>query len=480
MHGFRKWGRGGVIGAPANLGVMAAASPIRPPLPSGPWLVVGLARSGVAAAEALLARGERVYGTDSGTPSGAGRLAELGVEVELDGDGIDLLDRVSAVVKSPGVPAEAPVVEAARRQGIPVIGELELGWMLLPNRFVALTGTNGKTTVAEWLGHVWAEAGEPHVVAGNVGTPLASLAGELPAKATVICECSSFQLEDSVAFAPEVAVLLNVTPDHLDRHGTFADYLAAKLRIFANQDPSSTAILDADDPALTGVEIPGEASRSRYGIDACTDERRGADCAVWLAGNEIRDDAGPLLDRAELPLTGEHNVRNAMAVAAAALAAGIDRDAVAAGLRSFGGVPHRLERVAEIGGVLYVNDSKATNVAAAAAALAAFDGGVHAILGGSLKGGDFAALTPLVSAHCRACYLIGEAESRLAIDLEPSGVPLHRCGDLVAAVAAAAAAAREGERVLLAPACASFDAFRDYEQRGERFRELVRALAVGE
>ena len=448
------------------------APPERPPLPPGPYLVVGLARSGVAAAEALHARGERVYGTDSGSPPGGGRLAELGVEVELDGDGTELLDRVSAVIKSPGVPAEAPVIAAARAQGMPVIGELELGWSLLPNRFVALTGTNGKTTVAEWLGHVWSQAGEPYAVAGNVGTPLASLAGELDPDATVICECSSFQLEDSVAFAPEVSLLLNVTPDHLDRHGTFASYLEAKLRIFANQRPGATALVDADDPALAALEIPGGASPARFGIEGC----ESGGCAVWLEGDSLRDAAGPLVEQEELPLSGEHNLRNAMAVAAAALAAGIDREAVASGLRTFGGVPHRLERVAEIGGVCFVNDSKATNVAAAAAALTAFDGGVHAILGGSLKGGDFAALAPLVAERCRACYLIGEAESRLAEDLAPAGVPLQRCGDLAAAVRAAAAAADSGETVLLAPACASFDAFRDYEERGEVFVELVEAL----
>ena len=451
------------------------ASTPRPPLPGGPYLVVGLARSGVAAAEALLSRGERVYGTDSGNPPGGGRLAELGVEVELDGDGTNLLDRVTTLIKSPGVPAQAPVVAAARDRGIPVIGELELGWSLLPNRFVALTGTNGKTTVAEWLGHVWAEAGEPHVVAGNVGTPLASLAGSLDSAATVICECSSFQLEDSVAFAPEVAVLLNVTPDHLDRHGSFAAYRDAKLRIFANQHAGATALVDADDEALRGVDVPGDGDLARFGVAGCA----AGDCAVWLADGQLRDSSGPLVPRDELALAGDHNLRNAMAVAAAALAAGIDREAVAAGLRTFAGVPHRLERIAEIGGVTFVNDSKATNVAAAAAALTAFDGGVHAILGGSLKGGGFTELAPLVAERCRACYLIGEAAEQLAADLAGAGVPLHRSGDLATAVTEAAAAAVPGETVLLAPACASFDAFRDYEERGERFIELVCGLETG-
>ncbi len=213
-------------------------------------------------------------------------------------------------------------------------------------------------------------------VAGNVGTPLASLPGEIDPSATIVCECSSFQLEDSLAFAPEVAVLLNVTPDHLDRHGTLAAYAEAKLRIFSNQTPEDTAIVDADDPVVGEVELPGEAIREPFGIDACADEQR---CAVSFADGEIRDSGGVLVRADELPLAGEHNLRNAMAVAAAALASGADREGVARGLRSFAGVPHRLERVRELDGVVYVHDSKATNVAAAAAALAAFGSGVHAI-----------------------------------------------------------------------------------------------------
>ncbi len=445
----------------------------RPELPPGPYLVVGLARSGLAAAEALIARGARVYGTDAGNPAGAGRLAAAGVELELDGDGITLLDDVRTLVKSPGVPAEAAVVAAARARGLGVIGELELGWRLLPNRFIAVTGTNGKTTVAEWLGHTLRGAGAGVAVAGNVGTPLASLAGSLDPGATVVCECSSFQLEDSVAFAPEVAVLLNVSPDHLDRHRTLDAYAEAKLRVFGNQGPADTAIVDADDAIVGELALPGEAIREPYGIDACADEQR---CAVWSIDGEIRDAGGVLVRVEELALAGEHNVRNAMAVATAALAAGTERAAVAAGLRSFAGVPHRLERVRELDGVRFVNDSKATNVAAAAAALEAFGGGVHAILGGSLKGGGFSGLQAPVAANCRACYLIGEAAGRLREDLAAAGVPLHDSGDLATALAAAAAAAAAGETVLLAPACASFDAFRDYEQRGERFRELVLGL----
>jgi len=444
----------------------------RPPLPDGPFLIVGLARSGVAAAEALLAIGARVYGTDRGTPADAGRLAGSGVELDLDGDGIRLLERVKTVVKSPGVPGDAPVIAAAREAGKEVVGELELGWRLTPNRFVAVTGTNGKTTVTEWLGHVFATAGMPAVVAGNVGTPLASLAGSVDPEATIVCECSSFQLEDSVAFAPEVAVLLNFSPDHIDRHGTLDAYLDAKLRIFAAQPAGADAVFDADEPALHGIDLPGAATRRRYGIGGCAE----GGCALRFEAGAIRDDEGVLIDGADVSLAGEHNLRNAMAVAAAALAAGVPRDAVAAGLAGFAGVPHRLEPVAEIDGVAYVNDSKATNVAAANAALTSFGDGIHAIFGGSLKGERFGALVPAVAGHCAACYLIGEAADHLAADLAPAGVPLRRSGDLATAVADAAAAARPGETVLLAPACASFDAFADYEERGRRFRELVEEL----
>ncbi len=450
---------------------MTAAIP-RPALPGGPFLVVGLARSGIAAAEALLGLGERVYGTDRGNPADASRLAEAGVELDLDGDGLHLLDRVGAVIKSPGVPGEAPVITAARAAGKPVIGELELGWRMAENRFVAVTGTNGKTTVTEWLGHVFAAAAMPAAVAGNVGTPLTALAADLDPGATVVCECSSFQLEDSVAFAPEVAVLLNFSPDHLDRHGSLDAYLDAKLRIFAAQPAAATAIYDADEPALRGTELPGAAARIRYGIEACAD----GDCRLRYADGAIRDDDGVLIERADLALAGEHNLRNAMAVAAAALAAGVPREAVARGLGSFAGVAHRLEPVAEVDGVAYVNDSKATNVAAAQAALASFGDGIHAIFGGSLKGERFGPLVPAVAGHCSACYLIGEAAEQLATDLAPAGVPLRRSGDLASAVAAAAASAGPGETVLLAPACASFDAFRDYEERGRRFRELVEDL----
>jgi UDP-N-acetylmuramoylalanine--D-glutamate ligase len=435
--------------------------------------VVGLARSGQAAARLLAARGETVRAADSGHPDGAAGLAGEGVEVVLDADGLALLDGTGTVVKSPGVPREAPVIASALGRGIDVVGELELAWRAMPNRFVAVTGTNGKTTTVELLGHLYRTAGEAVAVAGNVGTPLSSLVRGVEPDATVVCEASSFQLEDSVAFAPECAVLLNLAPDHLDRHADLEAYLAAKLRIFANQGNDDVAIYNADEPALAGTDLGGCARRVAF----C----RGAapDCEVALAEGAVFHEGEPLIEVGELGLLGEHNVSNAMAAAAAALSMGLDRDAVREGLRSFAGVPHRLEPVAEMDGVRFVNDSKATNVASAAVGLRSFEGGVHAILGGSEKDEPFAPLADPVRETCVACYLIGAAADRLARELAPvagSGIGLHRCRDLEDAVRRAAAAARPGEVVLLSPACASFDAFENFERRGERFREVVEEL----
>jgi UDP-N-acetylmuramoylalanine--D-glutamate ligase len=449
---------------------MVAAKP-RPPLPAGPYLVVGLARSGQASARLLAERGEEVIGVDAGHPDDAEGLARAGVEVNLDGDGVEQLGRVRCLVKSPGVPRDAPVVAAAIERGVPVIGELELAWRLLPHRFIAVTGTNGKTTVAELLGHLWRTAGEEVEVAGNVGTPLSSLVGKVDPEAVIVCECSSFQLEDAEAFAPECAVFLNLAPDHLDRHRTLDDYLAAKLRVFANQNRSDVAIVNADEPALQRLELPGAAER----VSFC----RASGCDVAAIDGVISWHGEPLVDVDQLPGLGEHRIDNAMAAAAAALSSGLDRDRVAEGLRGFEGVPHRLEPVAEIEGVLYVNDSKATNVSAARSALRAFDRGVRAILGGRPKGEGFDALAGPIAERCVACYLIGEATEQLERDLAgawEAGVEQHVCGDLAHAVAAASADARPGEVVLLAPACASFDAYRDFEARGEHFRSLVKEL----
>ncbi len=418
----------------------------RPPLPGGPYLVVGLARSGLAAMQALRARGEDVAGADR----------------KLGSDGLVELEHARTVIKSPGVPAQAPVIAEARGRGVPVLGEVELAWRLLPHEFIAVTGTNGKTTTTELIGHIHREAGLPVAVAGNVGTALSSLVDTLAPDAVIVCETSSFQLEDTVAFAPEGAVLLNVAPDHLDRHGTLEAYRAAKLQVFARQGNDDVAVA----PLGLGVEdLGGCARRVCFGAgpEAELADRAGR---LWWVDE-------PLLAHDEIRLRGAHNRANAMAAAAICLARGVDADAVREGLRTFAGVEHRLEEVATVDGVLHVNDSKATNVDSTLVALASFTAPVHLILGGRGKGQDFSALREPVREHCAGVYLIGEATPALG-----DVVGGLRCGDLEHAVAAARAAARPAEVILLSPACASFDQFEDYEARGRRFKELVGATAT--
>jgi UDP-N-acetylmuramoylalanine--D-glutamate ligase len=444
--------------------------PPRPPLPAGPYLIVGLARSGIAAALTLMARGEQVIGVDgAAAPAGVQQLAAAGVELHLADDGLRALERAGTVVKSPGVPAQAPAVAAARERGLPVLGELELAWRLLSNEFIAVTGTNGKTTTVELIGHIHRQAGLPVAVAGNVGVALSGLVGHVQPQATIVCEASSFQLEDTLAFAPEAAVLLNLSADHLDRHGTLEDYTAAKLQVFARQEKDDLAVLpralSASDAELRGD--PVELLRGD-GVELSVDDLGGCARRVYFGGE--RD----LRIAAELRLPGPHNLQNAMAAAAVCLARGVDPQAVRAGLRSFTGVAHRLEEVAGRGGVRYVNDSKATNLASTLVALQAFSGSdIHLILGGQGKGQNFTGLRSPVEQGARAVYLIGEDAPLIAAALEGIAIAVHRCGDLEHAVALAGEAARAGEVVLLSPGCASFDQFADFEARGERFRELV-------
>src|SRR3984957_14392699 len=450
----------------------------RPDLPPGPYLIVGLARSGIAAALALRARGEEVLGVDAGVPDGLEALVEAGVDLHLGEQGVALLERARTLVKSPGVPAQAPAIAQARSRGVPVVGELELAWRLLPNEFIAVTGTNGKTTTVELIGHIHREAGFAVVVAGNVGTALSGLDGRIDEHVTIVCEASSFQLEDTLAFAPQAAVLLNLTPDHLDRHGTIEAYLAAKLEIFARQQSQDLAVAPAE---FQSEGLPGTARKVSFGSDP--------DAQLSLRDGTFYWQGQALLASSELSLRGRHNLENSMAAAAVCLARGLDVEAVRVGLRGFAGVPHRLERVARREGVLFVNDSKATNVASTLVALEAMAAEhlpVHLILGGQAKAQDFTALRGPVGAGCRAIYLIGEdahiieraigggEAERQAIGGEQ--VEVHMCGDLDHALSLAAATAVRGEVVLLSPGCASFDQFADFEARGERFRELVQQL----
>ncbi len=448
----------------------------RPPLPEGPFLVAGLARSGVAVARALRFRGQEVTGVDSSRPNDLEMLDLAGVPYFLETDGTGFLDGVRTVVKSPGIPQDAPIVLAAREKGIAVIGELEIGWRLVEGRFLAITGTNGKTTTTELAAHLFREAGLPVEVAGNVGNPLSGLVeGPVEPDRTVVCECSSFQLEDTTEFAPECAVFLNLAPDHLDRYSGFESYGEAKLAIFANQEGGDVAVLNAADPWLSDHPVPGGASRIRF----MPARPEGGEVEVWLESGEIVVEGESLLPITDLKLIGEHNVANAMAAAAAALSLGLSRESVAKGLSSFAGVPHRLEPVTEIDGVLWINDSKGTNVTATRTALDAFDRPVRPILGGSAKGEDFDPLALAVAGRCPSVYLIGEAGAEIGEAIERVGEPgteTIECGDLESAVRLAAADADPGDVVLLSPACASFDQFRDYEERGDRFRMLVGAL----
>ncbi len=445
----------------------------RPPLPDGPFLVVGLARSGVSAARALAFRGEQVTGVDAGRPSDLTGLDDAGVPHFLEEEGLDRLDGVRTVVKSPGVPQDAAVVSEARNRGIEVIGELELGWRMVEAPFLAVTGTNGKTTTTELAAHLFRAAGRPVEAVGNVGRPLTALAIESEPGATVVCECSSFQLEDTSAFAPECAVFLNLAPDHLDRYTDLDAYGNAKLRIFRNQVEGDLAVLNLGDQWLADREIPGGARRVGF---LPPGEGDGARAEVRVEGDEIEVEGRPLLPVEQVGLIGPHNVANAMAAAAATLGFGLPEEAVAEGLAGFAGVAHRLEPVGEVDGVFWVNDSKATNVTATLTALASFPGGTRLILGGRGKGEDYRALADSVAESCTAVYLIGENADEIRSALEGSGVELVRSGDLSTAVEAAARDSQPGETVLLSPASASFDQFGDFEERGERFRSLVGAL----
>ena len=408
-------------------------------------LVLGLARSGRAATLALRRRGVEVIAHDTSLEVDATDLEATGARVVLGEEDSAFLDGVDLVVKSPGVPGRSPLVTGARERAIAVISEIELGARLLPNPIVGVTGTNGKTTTTALLGAVFAAANMPVEVAGNIGRPLTSLVDEAAADAWIVCELSSFQLEDVETLRPRIAVLLNLEPDHIDRHDTFETYRDAKLRIFEQQGPEDVAIV----PSGFG-SIPGAARR------------------IEFSGTD------PLPAEPRIP--GAHNRENAAAAAAAARAAGIGEEAIAEGLLSFAGVEHRIEQIAVVRGVRYVNDSKATNVAAALRALASFPGArLHVILGGLGKHESYAALAEALGPDDRA-YLIGTAAPEIAAALDAAGASYVEAGNLSAALAGAAEAAASGDVVLLSPACASFDQFASYEERGEEFGRLVQKL----
>ncbi len=443
-------------------------------------LVYGLGLSGRAAARLLLSRGVAVVGVDE-KPQEKLDLGDLAGRIELRAGEVpaDLFTPVDGVVVSPGVPMDRPLLEDARRQGIPVIAEVELAFPFLDGTIVAITGSNGKSTTTALTGDMLRAAGHAVEVCGNIGAPLAGLVdgpGD-PIGRVFVVELSSFQIEGLATFKPMAAALLNISEDHLDRYAGLAEYTAAKKRLFRDQDAGGIAVLNADDPeTLEVVTAARKRHFSRRGpvTDGCWADVDGRVIEATPGSPEVE-----LFHASDVPLAGVQNLENAMAAALLARAVGAEPAAIRAALAGFHGLPHRLQRVGERDGVLFYDDSKGTNPAATAKSLEGFaDGTVHLILGGRNKGADLGALTPIVRRKARRVYLIGESAGEFEQALG-SAVPLERSGTLEQAVRSAAGEAAGGEAVVLSPACASFDQFRNFVHRGESFQALVRQIVGG-
>lgn len=439
-------------------------------------LVVGLGKSGLAAALFLRRRGAQVTVSDVRSAEALAQdipaLLEVGVMVETGGHGLLTFRRQDLIVVSPGVPLTTPEIAQVRSFGLPVIGELELAARFIKGRILAVTGSNGKTTTTTLLGEILKTAGMPTLVGGNIGVPVVSLVEQSTDATWSVLEVSSFQLESTDEFHPSIAVILNITPDHLDRHGSFESYALAKERIFAAQDQHDHVVLNADNARTADA-----AKRTRARV-CWFSLQHPVSNGAWLEdGNivyrESQDDAPEtMMPLSEIPLKGAHNVENVLAAVCASRLAGADPGAIRRAIESFQAVEHRLEYVATINGVEFYNDSKATNVDATAKAVDAFPSGIHLILGGKDKGSDYTTLTALLRERVRAVYTIGSAAAKIESQLH-GVIPLHSCKTLDNAVHSAADAARPGDVVLLAPACSSFDQFENYEQRGRVFKELV-------
>jgi len=441
--------------------------------------VLGLARSGFAAARLLAREGASVHASDvASTPAvkaAAGRLRQEGIGALTGGHDPARLAASDWIVVSPGIPPEMPALAEAARRGVPVFAELEVASWFAEAPIAAITGTNGKTTTTALLGAIAGTAGLEASVAGNIGRPFSSAIMEEAAPEWFVLEVSSFQLAGTACFRPRIAIVLNLTSDHLDRYPDMAAYTRDKERIAENQGPEDHLGLNAEDPALATF-AEGRPPR-RHAFDRSRTVVSGATAAGGRIAIVGLPDPGPVLAADEVALPGAHNLQNALAAALAASLMGIDRAAIAAGLASFRGVPHRLETVAELDGVRYVNDSKATNVDAALVALEAFDAPLVVIMGGRHKGSSYAPLASRLS-RARAVLAIGEAAPLIEVELG-AAVPVERAGTLERAVDRARAIARPGDVVLLAPACSSYDQFADYEERGARFRELVGPATAG-
>jgi UDP-N-acetylmuramoylalanine--D-glutamate ligase len=437
-------------------------------------LVVGLGKSGVAAAEFLHARGAQVTANDAQPIEKiavAAQWKEQGITVVAGSHPTSLFENAELIVASPGVPLALECFQKARAAGVPIISEIELAARFLKGRLVGITGSNGKTTTTTLIGEVLKDAGLPTQVGGNIGTPLISLVATSCDEGFTVIELSSFQLEAVESLHLIAAVLLNITPDHLDRYDSLAAYAAAKAHIFRNQTPEDLAVLNADDARVAAMQT--KAHKTFFSCQRELDE------GLFLRGDDVVSRANGvervLIARNEIGLRGAHNLENVMATLAVGLACGAAPDSMRATIRSFKGVEHRLEFVTDINGVQFYNDSKATNVDSTIKALEAFDEGVIVILGGKDKGGDYAPLVPLIQARCEHVILIGAAADKIAAALENTK-PLHRAATMPDAVRLGNELAKAGNVVLLAPACASFDMFDNYEQRGRVFKEAVHAL----
>jgi len=440
-------------------------------------LVVGLARSGLAAVRELVRLKAAVTATDlkPADQLPLNQIAGLPVELVLGGypesvTGFDL------VVTSPGVPLTAPPLKNAVKQGIPVWSELELAYRLMAGEIVAITGTNGKTTTTALAGNIFQKAGRPTVVAGNIGVPLVAEASKTTSEHISVVEVSSFQLEHIHRFRPRVAVILNLAPDHLDRHGTLENYRAVKARIFANQGPEDFTIINEEDPLLQGLAKKTAGRVLFFSSKHKLNSGVGVDNGLIVANLFGREEI--ICPVEDLFIPGPHNLENALAATAAALALGIDWRSVAQTLREFPGVSHRLERVAEINGVLYVNDSKGTNPDSTIKALASYDRGIVLIAGGRNKGNSFAELAREIKARVKGLVLVGEAKEEIRREMEKLGFAnLVQVETFDEVVPRAARLAEPGDVVLLSPACASWDMFQNYEERGEAFKKQVEELA---
>jgi UDP-N-acetylmuramoylalanine--D-glutamate ligase len=439
-------------------------------------LVVGLARTGIITSLFSAGYGATVTAADEKSESELGdapaKLRAAGVKLSLGAHTPDLFVEQDLIVVSPGVPANLPQLELARSRGIRVWSEIELAWRFLRGKLAAITGSNGKTTTTSLVAHILKTAGIATQIGGNIGTPLLALAETSTDSTVTVAEISSFQLETIEAFRPEIGVLLNLTPDHLDRHASFDDYARVKMRLFEYQLERDAAVLNADDPEITR-RMP-----SKPHIYWFSRQKRVAAGAFLLDGQIVfrRDGTEtPLARLDEIPLKGEHNVENVLAACATAYLAGADPAAIANGVKTFQGVEHRLEFVGEISGVSFYNDSKATNVDATFKAIEAFPGPLLVILGGKDKGSPYTPLCEPLRQRGRMAILIGAAADKIASDLGDA-VEIARAGTLDRAVELAMKNARPGDTVLLAPACASFDQFENYEHRGRAFKQLVAKL----